>query len=78
MLIPKLIAVALLAALLVVNPGGHLTLEIRFLLLGVLLIGSVIWLMPKDEQEAEEQEREANEERWRQEQQRNEEDQTGR
>jgi flagellar biosynthesis component FlhA len=78
MLIPKLVAIALLAVLLVVNPGGYLTLEVRFLLLGVLLIGSVIWLMPRDEQEAEEQEREANEERWRQEQQRNEEDQTGR
>jgi flagellar biosynthesis component FlhA len=78
MLIPKLIAITLLVILLVVNPGGYFTLEVRFLLLGVLLIGSVIWLMPKDEQEAEEQEREANEERWRQEQQRNEEDQTGR
>jgi hypothetical protein len=71
-----MIAIALLAAILVVNPGGYLTLEIRFLLLGVLLIGSVIWLMPKEDQDAEERERQANEERWRQEQ-RNEEDQTG-
>ncbi len=62
------IAIGLVALVLVVNPW--LTLGTRIILLGVLLVGSYLWLNPRDPRE--EQEREANEARWQQEQAQNE------
>lgn len=64
----KIASIALVAALLVLNPGGWLGFSTQFILLGMLLIGGVIWMMPREEQEAEEREREANEARWQREQ----------
>jgi lipopolysaccharide export system protein LptC len=64
----KIAAIALVAALLVLNPGEWLGFSTQFILLGMLLIGGVIWMMPHEEQEAEEREREANEARWQREQ----------
>lgn len=62
----KYLAIALVALVLLVIPV--LPLLTRFMLLGALLIGSVIWLMPREQSEEEEREREANERRWHEQQ----------
>jgi flagellar biosynthesis component FlhA len=65
----KILAIALLAAVLVFPPAAiPIPFGTRFILLGALAIGGVIWLTSEDQQAEEERERQANEERWRRQQ----------
>jgi flagellar biosynthesis component FlhA len=51
MTIAKLIAIALIAAVLATNTS--IPIAARFILLGALLIGSYLWLHPDEEDEEE-------------------------
>jgi flagellar biosynthesis component FlhA len=75
MTILKLAVIAGLAVILVVNPGGFVPFSARFILLGALLVGGVLWMSAgdKEAQEAEEAERRRNEEQWEREQRQSEE-----
>jgi septal ring-binding cell division protein DamX len=70
MTVLKIVAIALVAAVLVV-PSDALPIPFgtRVILLGALAIGSALWVTSSEEQRAEEErEREANEARWKRQQ----------